>query len=133
MRAGGERYGYVIHFSYGFHPAVRPENLMESIRVPGNSAVGFGLPWWEPGGGENHPDGITTMQSIWIEDVQIVEDGMLVLPKSQEPPYADERLEHRKTGAQCRGVQSPDGTMAGLDPATAFKAAHALLAEVRVT
>ena len=80
MRAGGGRYGYVIHFSYGFHPAVRPETMMEWIRVPGNNAVGFGLPWWEPGGGENHPDGIASMQSIWIEDQQVVKDGALVYP-----------------------------------------------------
>ena len=81
LRAGGGRYGYVIHFSYGFHPAARPETMMESIRVPGNNAVGFGLPWWEPGGGENHPDGIASMQSIWIEDAQIVKDGVLVYPR----------------------------------------------------
>jgi hypothetical protein len=80
LRAGGGQYGYVIHFSYGFHPAARPENLMESIRVPGNNAVGFGLPWWVPGGGENHPDGIASMQSIWIGDAQIVRDSELIHP-----------------------------------------------------
>ena len=31
-------------------------------------------------------------------------------------------------GPRCRGVQSPDGTMAGLDPALAVEAARALLA-----
>ncbi len=30
-------------------------------------------------------------------------------------------------GAHCRGLQSPDGTMAGLDPGAAFDAARALL------
>jgi lipopolysaccharide heptosyltransferase I len=30
-------------------------------------------------------------------------------------------------GAQCRGLQSPDGTMAGLEPAVVFEAAGALL------
>jgi heptosyltransferase I len=35
---------------------------------------------------------------------------------------------NRPYGARCRGVQSPDGTMAGLDPMVAFEAAQALLA-----
>jgi lipopolysaccharide heptosyltransferase I len=30
-------------------------------------------------------------------------------------------------GARCRGLQSPDGTMAGIDPRAAFEAAQALL------
>jgi lipopolysaccharide heptosyltransferase I len=30
-------------------------------------------------------------------------------------------------GARCRGLQSPDGTMAGIDPRDAFRAAQALL------
>jgi len=81
LRAGGGYYGYVIHFTYGFHPTARPhETLMENIRVPGNNAIGFGLPWWEPGGGENHPDGIASMQSIWLDDEQIVKDGVLINP-----------------------------------------------------
>ena len=96
IRAGGGQYGYVIHFTYGFHPAARPHAcLMEDIRVSGNNAIGFGLPWWEPGGGENHPDGIASMQSIWLDDELIVENGKLVHPRelaevasALEPKYA---------------------------------------------
>ncbi len=36
---------------------------------------------------------------------------------------------NRPYGRRCRGLQSPDGTMAGLDPAAAFEAARALLDE----
>jgi leucyl aminopeptidase (aminopeptidase T) len=95
-RAGGGQYGYVIHFTYGFHPAAQAhDSLIEDIRVAGNNAIGFGLPWWEPGGGENHPDGIASMQSIWLDGEPIVEDGILVNPPelaevaaSLEPKYA---------------------------------------------
>ena len=82
-RAGGGEYGYVIHFTHGFHPATRAgECLLEDIRMPGNDAVGLGLPWWVPGGGGNHPDGIINMQSIWIDGEQIVKDGDFVSPPS---------------------------------------------------
>lgn len=79
-RAGGGKYGSIIHFTHGFHPAARFHrgSFMESIRATGNNAIGFGIPWWEPGGGENHPDGVTTMQSMWIDNEQIVRDGAFV-------------------------------------------------------
>jgi 2,5-dihydroxypyridine 5,6-dioxygenase len=35
----------------------------------------MGLPWWEPGGGENHPDGIVFDQSLWIDGELISERG----------------------------------------------------------
>ena len=78
-RAGGGKYGSIIHFSHGFHPAARFHggSFIESIRAPGNNAVGLGIPWWEPGGGENHPDAVVTMQSMWIGGEQIVKDGAL--------------------------------------------------------
>jgi heptosyltransferase I len=38
---------------------------------------------------------------------------------------------NRPYGARCRGLQSPDGTMAGLDPSVAFQAAQRLLEEAR--
>ena len=56
-------------------------SFIESIRAPGNNAVGLGIPWWEPGGGENHPDAVVTMQSMWIGGEQIVRDGVLVPPE----------------------------------------------------
>jgi 2,5-dihydroxypyridine 5,6-dioxygenase len=57
-RAGGGKYGSIIHFSHGFHPAARLH-----------------------GGGENHPDGVVTMQSMWIDGQPIVKDGALALPE----------------------------------------------------
>ena len=81
-RAGGGQFGSVIHFSIGFHPAARltGESFMEDIRVRGNNAVGLGIPWWLPGGGENHPDAVVLSQSMWIDSKQIVRDGVLVAP-----------------------------------------------------
>ena len=81
-RAGGGEYGSIIHFSHGFHPAARfsGDSFIESIRTIGNNAVGLGIPWWEPGGGENHPDAVVSMQSMWIDGEQIVHDGRIVGP-----------------------------------------------------
>jgi hypothetical protein len=82
-RAGGGKYGHVIHFSYGFHPAARfgAGSFIEGIRAIGCNAVGFGVPWWEPGGGENHPDAVMTAQSLWIEDAEVVRDGVVIAPE----------------------------------------------------
>ena len=82
-RAGGGKYGSIIHFSHGFHPAARfhDGSFIESIRSPGSNAIGLGTPWWVPGGGENHPDGVVTMQSMWIDGQQIVKEGALALPE----------------------------------------------------
>ena len=81
-RAGGGVYGYVIHFTHGIHPAARHtgRSFIEDMRVVGTDSVGLGLPWWEPGGGENHPDAIISMQSLWVDGAQVVEDGRLVGP-----------------------------------------------------
>ena len=81
-RAGGGEYGYVIHFTHGIHPSARQtgRSFVEDMRVTGADSVGLGLPWWEPGGGENHPDAIVSMQSLWVDDTQIVKDGALVGP-----------------------------------------------------
>lgn len=81
-RAGNGAYGQVIHLTCGFHPAARftGQSFIENIRVAGASAIGLGVPWWVPGGGENHPDGVLTRQSLWIEEEQIVKDGRVVSP-----------------------------------------------------
>ena len=81
-RAGRGEYGSIIHFSHGFHPLTRftGRSFLEDIRVAGNDAVGFGIPWWEPGGGENHPDGVMTEQSVWIGGEPVIRDGWLVGP-----------------------------------------------------
>lgn len=89
-RATGGEYGRVIHFSYGFHPAAQftGSSFIEDIRVCGTNAIGFGVPWWEPGGGENHPDGVITQQSLWIGDEQVVRDGAIVGPGELLMPAA---------------------------------------------
>lgn len=81
-RAGNGGYGRVIHLTCGFHPAARftGRSFIEDIRVIGANAIGLGVPWWEPGGGENHPDGVVTRQSLWLEDEPIVTDGRIVGP-----------------------------------------------------
>ena len=83
-RAGGGEYGYVIHFTHGLHPAARFTGrcFVEDMRVPGSDAVGLGLPWWQPGGGENHPDGVLSMQSLWVAGSRIVADGAITAPRA---------------------------------------------------
>ncbi|WP_162913380.1 hypothetical protein [Rhodospirillaceae bacterium SYSU D60014] len=86
---GGRGYGNFIHFTFGFHPAamLTQRQFIEDIRVPGSNAIGMGLPWWEPGGGENHPDGIVLDQSVWIGDSQIVDGGSFVGPEHLRTLY----------------------------------------------
>jgi leucyl aminopeptidase (aminopeptidase T) len=81
-RAAGGDYGQVIHVTHGIHPAARMtgESFIEDMRTAGNDAVGLGIPFWLPGGGENHPDAILTEQSIWIDGEKVVEDGVIVAP-----------------------------------------------------
>ncbi|MCW5745858.1 MAG: hypothetical protein KIT36_06630 [Alphaproteobacteria bacterium] len=81
-RAADGQYGHVIHFTHGIHPAARVTgtSFIEDMRATGNNAVGFGVPWWLPGGGENHPDAIVSMQSIWIDGRQVVDRGQIVAP-----------------------------------------------------
>ena len=89
-RAGGDGvYGGFVHFTFGFHPGAMPtrSQFIEDIRVPGTNAIGMGLPWWEPGGGENHPDGIVFDQSLWVGDQQLARDGVLVGPDRLRSAY----------------------------------------------
>ena len=81
-RAGGGDYGHVIHFTCGIHPAARftGASFVEDARARGNDAVGLGIPFWQPGGGENHPDAVIKRQSIWIDGEQVVKDGAIVGP-----------------------------------------------------
>lgn len=81
-RAGGGQYGNVIHLTVGLHPGAADTgtSFIEDIRVPGTNAIGLGLPWWVEGGGENHPDGVVRNQSLWIDGVQVVDEGRLLLP-----------------------------------------------------
>jgi len=80
-RAAKGVYGHVIHVTHGFHPTARfaGESFVEDIRVAGNNAIGLGMPWWMPGGGENHPDAVLSRHSMWIGGRQVVEDGALLL------------------------------------------------------
>ena len=79
---GGSGYGFLIHFTMGFHPAARlsGQHFIEDIRAYGTNAIGMGLPWWEPGGGENHPDGVVLDQSLTIDGELIVDAGRIVGP-----------------------------------------------------
>lgn len=81
-RAGGGDYGYVIHFTCGIQPAARYTGrcFVEDQRAIGNNAVGLGIPFWQPGGGENHPDAVVSLQSIWLDGTQIVDRGTIVGP-----------------------------------------------------
>lgn len=82
LRAGGGKYGSVIHFAQGMHPGARMTGrcFVEDIRAMGSNAVGLGIPWWEPGGGENHPDAVLTEQSVWVGGEKVIEDGIVVGP-----------------------------------------------------
>ncbi len=77
LRAGGGEFGYVIHFTHGVHPAARLRGncFVEDIRAKGCNAVGLGLPWWVPGGGENHPDAVISAQSVWLDGELLVDRG----------------------------------------------------------
>jgi len=81
-RAGGGEYGHIVHFTCGYHPSARltGKSFIEDQRVIGCNAVGFGLPQWVEGGGENHPDCVMSQQSFWIEDQKIVDAGVIVAP-----------------------------------------------------
>lgn len=83
-RASNGEYGRIIHLTLGVHPSARwtGRSFIEDMRVLGNNAIGFGVPFWLPGGGENHPDGVVRNQSVWIEGRQIVENGVIVAPPS---------------------------------------------------
>ena len=79
---GGEDYGYVVHFTCGVHPGARYTGtcFLEDQRATGYNAVGLGLPFWVPGGGETHPDTVISSQSVWVDGEQIVDAGMIVNP-----------------------------------------------------
>jgi len=90
-RASGEgNLGTFVHFTYGFHPAARLTGMqfVEDIRLPGTNAIGMGLPWWEAGGGENHPDGVVLDQSLWIGETQVLDQGRFVGPSALQPLHA---------------------------------------------
>jgi 2,5-dihydroxypyridine 5,6-dioxygenase len=95
-RATGGEYGHVIHFTHGLHPAARMtgESFIEDMRAAGNGAVGLGVPFWLPGGGENHPDVILTGQSLWMDGQKIAEDGLLLVAPP-ELTIAARRLESK--------------------------------------
>lgn len=81
-RAVHDGLGSIIHFTHGLHPTARftGRSFIEDMRAVGNNAVGFGIPWWEPGGGENHPDGVVMGHSVWIDDKVLIDRGRIVWP-----------------------------------------------------
>ncbi len=80
QRAGKNNLGHVVHFTCGFHPTARytGQCFIEDQRVVGYNAIGLGVPFWEPGGGENHPDTVIDMQSLWIDGEHILDEGTFV-------------------------------------------------------
>jgi hypothetical protein len=91
-RAGSNgEYGYVIHFTHGIHPTARVtgDSFIEDTRAQGNNAIGMGMPWWDPGGGENHPDAVLYLHTIEIDGQRVVEDGAIVGPQSLVALAAD--------------------------------------------
>jgi 2,5-dihydroxypyridine 5,6-dioxygenase len=86
-RAGGGKFGEIIHFTCGFHRGVRHTgwSFIEDIRSVGANAVGLGKPWWQDGGGENHPDAVLKMQSLEIDGMWLMKGGELLgTPELQE-------------------------------------------------
>jgi len=81
-RASKGNYGSVIHLTHGLHPAARMtgHSFIEDIRAVGNNAVGLGIPWWLPGGGENHPDTVITEQTVKIDGERFIDAGTIVMP-----------------------------------------------------
>jgi hypothetical protein len=96
-RAGGGDYGHVIHLTIGLNPAAVDSGVsfIEDIRALGRNAIGLGLPWWLPGGGENHPDGIVTRQSLWIDGEPILNEGR---------PLPGHRLQALLAAAEPKGM-----------------------------
>ncbi len=90
-RAGNGEYGNIIHFTCGYHPAARVtgNSFIEDQRAIGCNAVGLGLPFWEEGGGENHPDCVMKEQSFWIGSEQIVKDGSIIAPSNLAAAVAE--------------------------------------------
>lgn len=80
MRASSDGMGNVVHLTVGLNPGARltGESFIEDIRTLGSNAIGLGTPWWLPGGGENHPDGVVLNQSLFINDVPIIESGRVL-------------------------------------------------------
>jgi 2,5-dihydroxypyridine 5,6-dioxygenase len=105
--AGGESYGHVIHFTHGIHPAARVtgESFIEDMRAIGNDAVGLGIPFWLPGGGENHPDAILAGQSLWIDGQAVVRDGVVVGPP-ELARLADRLVPTVPPASSCRAPSS---------------------------
>ncbi len=79
-RASADGMGNVIHLTVGLNPGAQltGETFIEDIRTLGANAIGLGTPWWLPGGGENHPDGVVLNQNLFVDGVQIVESGRVM-------------------------------------------------------
>lgn len=82
--------GSIIHYTHGIHPAARftGKSFIEDMRSTGHNAIGLGVPWWLPGGGESHPDAVLGEQSLWLGDEMIIDCGMII-----GPPALKERID----------------------------------------
>jgi Rieske 2Fe-2S protein len=56
----------------------------DNVHLKPGGGLSIFIPFWLPGGGENHPDALVTQQSLWIDGARIAVDGVIVDP----PPLA---------------------------------------------
>lgn len=78
----------LAHVCYGFNPgAMLTGDILEDERVWGSTEWGIGQvpPDVVDGGGPapSHTDGICLNTSVWLDGVQIMDDGRLVVPELQ--------------------------------------------------
>jgi len=73
----------VDHACYGFNPGVaRPSGrILEDERVFGCMQFGIGAPDY---GSPAHTDGVVLNPSVWLDEVQIEEDGCYLHPELVE-------------------------------------------------
>lgn len=72
------------HACYGFNPGVpRPTGrIVEDERVFGCMQFGIGPAW--DGGAPSHTDGVVLNPSVWVDDLQIEEEGVYIYPELVE-------------------------------------------------
>ena len=52
----------------------------DNVHLKPGGGLSIFIPFWLPGGGENHPDALVTQQSLWIDGARIAVDGVIVDP-----------------------------------------------------
>ena len=78
-RAGNGEFGYVVHFTCGStRRRAIPASASSRTSAWRATRDRLGLPFWVPGGGENHPDCVISMQSLVDRGERILRDGAIV-------------------------------------------------------